>query len=62
MSEYNAPFKSILEIEKLKLMNNSQAKKSIAIEKLYINKDASMFLTIKNGLSYAPPTVNWKRV
>ena len=38
MSEYNAPFKSILEIEKLKLMNNSQAKKSIAIEKLYINK------------------------
>ena len=38
MSEYKAPFKSVLEIEKLKLMNNSQATKSITIEKLYINK------------------------
>ena len=37
MSEYNAPHKSILEIEKLKLLNNSKETKSVAIEKLFYN-------------------------
>ena len=37
MSEYNAPFKSIMEIEKLSLMNNTKAIKKVAFEKLFIN-------------------------
>jgi hypothetical protein len=37
MSEYNAPFRSIFEIKKTKLLNNSAAKKTKALEKLYIN-------------------------
>ena len=38
MSEYNAPHKSILEIEKFKLYDNSSETKTVAIEKLYYNK------------------------
>lgn len=38
MSEYDAPHKSILEIEKLKLYNNSLKTKTVAIEKLYYNE------------------------
>jgi len=37
MSEYNAPHKVIFEIDKLSLMNNSQEKKKVVKEKLYIN-------------------------
>lgn len=38
MSEYNAPHKFILEIDKLSLMNILKAKKKVVKEKLYINK------------------------
>ena len=37
MSEYNAPFESVMEIEKLSLLDNSQEKTKVALEKLYIN-------------------------
>jgi site-specific DNA-adenine methylase len=37
MSEYNAPHKVIFEIDKLSLMDNSQEKKKVVKEKLYIN-------------------------
>lgn len=39
ISEYSAPFKSVLEIKKAQLMNNSQEKKSYVLEKLYVNCD-----------------------
>ena len=39
MSEYKAPFKSILEIKKTQLMHNSKEKRAYALEQLYINKD-----------------------
>lgn len=39
MSEYNAPFKSILEIKKESLFNNSNVdKKKFVIEKLFWNE------------------------
>ena len=38
MSEYNAPHKVIFEIDKLSLMNNSQEKRKVVKEKLYINQ------------------------
>jgi site-specific DNA-adenine methylase len=38
MSEYEAPFKSIMEIEKLNLMNNYKEKTKVALEKLFINR------------------------
>ncbi len=38
MSEYEAPFKSILEIKKESLLNNSNDKKKIVIEKLFWNE------------------------
>ena len=37
MSEYNAPHKVIFEIDKFSLMDNSQEKKKVVKEKLYIN-------------------------
>lgn len=37
MSEYDAPFKSVMEIEKRSLMNNSKNSKKYTIEHLYIN-------------------------
>jgi hypothetical protein len=38
MSEYNAPFESVLEIHKVKLMKNAGIdKRSYALEKLYYN-------------------------
>jgi hypothetical protein len=37
MSEYNAPFESIMEIEKRSLMVNSSNSKKYALEQLYIN-------------------------
>lgn len=39
MSEYSAPFKSVLEIKKAQLMDNSQEKKNYVLEKLYVNCD-----------------------
>jgi site-specific DNA-adenine methylase len=38
MSEYNAPFKSILEIKKESLLNNSLKEKKFVIEKLFWNE------------------------
>jgi site-specific DNA-adenine methylase len=38
MSEYNAPFESVLEIEKRSLLVNSNNSKKYALEQLYINK------------------------
>ena len=38
MSEYNAPFDSVMEIEKRSLMVNSENSKKYALEQLYINK------------------------
>jgi site-specific DNA-adenine methylase len=38
MSEYNAPFDSILEIKKESLLNNTKAEKTFVIEKLFYNK------------------------
>ena len=38
MSEYNAPFESVMEIEKRSLMENSNSSKKYAIEQLYINQ------------------------
>ena len=38
MSEYKAPFKSILELKKAKLMNSMKEERSYALEQLYINK------------------------
>ena len=38
MSEYDAPFKSILEIKKESLLNNSSDKKKFVIEKLFWNE------------------------
>jgi len=38
MSEYNAPFDSVLEIRKESLLNNTGAKKKFIIEKLFWNK------------------------
>jgi site-specific DNA-adenine methylase len=38
MSEYEAPFKSVLEIKKAQLMNNTKEKKTYAIEKLFVNQ------------------------
>ena len=38
MSEYNAPFESVMEIEKRSLMKNSNNSKKYAIEQLYINQ------------------------
>jgi site-specific DNA-adenine methylase len=38
MSEYNAPFESVLEIEKRSLLDNSNNSKKYALEQLYINK------------------------
>jgi len=38
MSEYNAPFNSVLEIRKESLLNNTGAKKKFIIEKLFWNK------------------------
>jgi hypothetical protein len=37
MSEYNAPHKVLFEIDKLSLFNNSEEKKKVVKEKLYIN-------------------------
>jgi len=37
MSEYNAPFESVMEIEKRSLLNNSDYAKKYALEQLYIN-------------------------
>lgn len=37
MSEYNAPFESILEIKKARLFDNSKEKRSYAVEKLFFN-------------------------
>ena len=37
MNEYNAPHKVIFEIDKFSLMDNSQEKKKVVKEKLYIN-------------------------
>ena len=39
MSEYSAPFKSVLEIKKAQLMNNLKEKKIYVLEKLYVNCD-----------------------
>ena len=38
MSEYNAPFKSILEIKKESLLNNNVDKRKFVIEKLFWNE------------------------
>ena len=38
MSEYNAPFDSVLEIKKESLLNNTKAEKKFVIEKLFYNK------------------------
>lgn len=38
MSEYNAPFKSILEIKKESLLNNNADKRKFVIEKLFWNE------------------------
>ena len=38
MSEYNAPFDSVLEIKKESLLNNTKAEKKVVIEKLFYNK------------------------
>lgn len=38
MSEYNAPHKVLFEIDKLRLFNNSEEKKKVVKEKLYINQ------------------------
>lgn len=38
MSEYNAPFKSILEIKKESLLDNSADKRKFVIEKLFWNE------------------------
>lgn len=38
MSEYKAPFKSILKIKKAQLLDNTKEKKTYALEQLYINK------------------------
>ena len=38
MSEYNAPFDSVMEIEKRSLIVNSENSKKYALEQLYINK------------------------
>ena len=38
MSEYNAPFKSILEIKKESLFNSNADKRKFVIEKLFWNE------------------------